>query len=450
MKKTSVRQVLLVWLLSPLLLLYSLGGFADYLIVLPKTSASADRSLLDIALALAQTAQSPSNPQDPRPVRTEEEPVSVHFLITDADNRFIAGDREFPRPPSARADNPLFYENELKGKRFRAVALRLAGSKTGWRILVGKELLSPAQKLSEVFIKIIIPEIFFALIAVYFVFLGIRRGLAPLEELRREIASRSYEDLSPIREEQAPVEMQPMVHAINDLLGKLKTSLKAQKQFIAFAAHQIRTPLAGLKMQVELASQNRNPEEWPNILNQLKTAADRTTHLANQILTLARTESDFNLKDKMQPADLKAVAQSVANEWVPRALVKNIDLGFSLEPVWVQGELRLLRELLVNLIDNAVHYTPSGGHITIRTHIEQGAGLLEVEDNGPGIPEAQRQQVFIRFYRLDENTANNGCGLGLAIVKEIADLHNAEVEIKTPAHGQGTLVCVRFPPKKGH
>jgi two-component system sensor histidine kinase TctE len=240
------------------------------------------------------------------------------------------------------------------------------------------------------------------------------------------------------------------VGALNQLLARLEGALAAQQRFIANAAHQLRTPLAALKMHVELARRENASGEARTLLDMIAGETARAGHLANQLLTLARAEPGSGLPEARQPMNLRDLANRAAQESVRSALNRNIDLGFELEDAWTMGDPMLLRELLANLIDNAVAYSPPGATVTVRSRANSGLAVVEVEDNGPGIPELERERVFERFYRIP-GTAPAGCGLGLAIVREITDRHGARVSLETPASGHGTLARVSFPATRtGH
>jgi two-component system, OmpR family, sensor histidine kinase TctE len=276
------------------------------------------------------------------------------------------------------------------------------------------------------------------------VWFGIGKGLEPLQRLQGDIATRSPRDLRPIREAHAPVEMHSVVRALNDLLLQLASALRTQQQFVANAAHQLRTPLAGLRMQVEYGLRQDNPLEWRRTLETLGSVTERTVHLANQLLTLARTEAGSNQLASMRRLDLRSIVEQVVEQWMPKAIAKDIDLGLGLEAAVVHGDPFLIGELLSNLLDNAISYTPAGGGVTVRSMRRGGATILEVEDNGVGIQEEEREKVFTRFYRI-AGSPGEGCGLGLAIVREIAYLHQGSATIRSPSGGCGTLVAVRFP-----
>jgi two-component system sensor histidine kinase TctE len=292
----------------------------------------------------------------------------------------------------------------------------------------------------------VLPQAILILLAGFAVWYGVGRGLAPLSTLRREIESRSHRDLSALPEEQAPQEVQPLIHAMNDLLARLGAAMSAQQRFIADAAHQLRTPIAGLKTQTELALRQVQLDDVQTTLRQLQTATEQSTRLVNQLLSLARAEPGAKPEHASEKLDLVRLAREATTEWVPRALARNIDLGYDGvdSAGWIEGDSFLVREMLGNLLDNAIRYTQNGGQVTVRVATGGSDVALTVEDNGPGIAEADRERVFERFYRVLGSGAD-GCGLGLAIVREIAMSHRAEVTLAPGAGGQGTVVRVVFP-----
>jgi signal transduction histidine kinase len=280
-----------------------------------------------------------------------------------------------------------------------------------------------------------------AFAAVALLWLGIGQGLRPLDRLRGEIAARSPRDLRPVSELDKPQEVQSLIGALNQLLSRLNAAIASQQRFIANAAHQLRTPLAGLKTHAELARREPSTSELKSLLDMIAGETQRTSHLVNQLLTLARAEPG---EAPSQPVNLHEIVGRDVRDWVQRALGKNIDLGFELEDAWTLGEPLLLRELAANLLDNALAYTQKGGSVTVRTSVRNGESVLEVEDDGPGIPESEREKVFERFYRIAA-TGGEGCGLGLSIVSEIAERHNARVDLAMPPGGRGTLIRAAFP-----
>jgi two-component system sensor histidine kinase TctE len=247
-----------------------------------------------------------------------------------------------------------------------------------------------------------------------------------------------------VRGEDAPDEAQPLVAAVNRLMQQLGEASSAQQKFLATAAHQLRTPLAGLQSRIELAQLETQDPENRRQLAAIHESATRSARLAVQLLSLARAEPGASSADVRSPLDLARLATELVDEWVPRAIARQIDLGFEFESAPVFGSPLLLREMMVNLLHNALEYTPEGGQVTLRTGRLNDVSYLAVEDNGPGIASELRVQVLERFVRLP-GTRGGGSGLGLAIVKEIADAHQAELALLDAPGGQGLLVRVSFP-----
>jgi two-component system sensor histidine kinase TctE len=289
------------------------------------------------------------------------------------------------------------------------------------------------------------------------VWLGIRAGLSPLARLRQQVEGRAPTDLAPLQLASAPRELWSLATAINTLLAAVQNTVATQKRFIGDAAHQLRTPLAGLKSQTEIALQSTTDPELRARLQRVHDSATRSAHLVNQLLTLARAEPESVMAQDRQRFDLHRMAQTLTAEWVPRALKAHIDLGMdelTTQAVWVHANELLIREALTNLIDNALHYAGAGSQVTVRVqpapltpeHLNTPMAVLEVIDNGPGIPAGDKDRVFERFVRATD--AGNGCGLGLAIVKEIVERHAGMVEL-TDAH-PGLCVRVRLPMASGN
>ncbi|MDH5340097.1 MAG: ATP-binding protein, partial [Rubrivivax sp.] len=297
--------------------------------------------------------------------------------------------------------------------------------------------------------------------AVVLVWFALSRGIRPLSELQQRIRRRESTDLSPIAERDVPDEVVPLVRAINDLLGRLDRSVRTQKQFLADAAHQMKTPLAGLRMQAELAERqiDRGQGDAATLkhsLQQIALSSQRAAHMVNQLLAMARAED----REQVMPptsVDLAALTMETVRDFVPAALDRQIDLGYEGPPAGqhttMQGRPVLLRELIRNLVDNALHYTPAGGTVTARVTPDPFGQVLvlQVEDDGPGIAPAERDAVFQPFYRA-LGTQADGSGLGLSIAREIAHQHNAEISVDDAksAHpggprSPGALFTVRFP-----
>jgi two-component system sensor histidine kinase TctE len=286
------------------------------------------------------------------------------------------------------------------------------------------------------------------------VWIGVRVGLRPLLALRDQIARRSARDLAALDEAPVPNEVRPLTHALNRLFATVAQAADAQHRFLANAAHQLRTPLAGLQAQLELLSnelkqQSASDPALRERVARLHFGMQRLGHTANQFLALARAEPSANPAGDFRELDLADLAKDGVAAHFDHALVAHIDLGLEATPARVQASDWLLRELLANLIDNALAYTPPGGTVTVRCgSVGRGRlgsydAFLEVEDDGPGIPEAERTRVFERFYRI-AGGEREGNGLGLAIVEEIARAHAATVELTSGAGGRGARVRVTF------
>lgn len=266
------------------------------------------------------------------------------------------------------------------------------------------------------------------------VWVTVTQGLVPVKRVAREVQSRDAGALTPIPDADLPQEIQPLTHALNDLLSRLHRALDAQRAFIADAAHELRTPLTALKLQIQLAERAGTEEDRKAAFAELRQGFERTTHLVHQLLTLARQEPGA-APARRETVELRSVAQQVVGALAPLAHGRGIE--FSLDaavPATVQGDPEALRAMLTNVIENALRYTPEGGRVTVVIREEGTSALLYVEDSGPGIPEAELPRVFDRFYRVPGTTAQ-GSGLGLAIVKEIAEAHHARVHLANTGHG---------------
>jgi two-component system sensor histidine kinase TctE len=276
------------------------------------------------------------------------------------------------------------------------------------------------------------------------VWIGVRYGLRPLVAVRSQIEARSPRELRPLETATVPAEVRPLVDALNGLFEVLREAARAQREFVADAAHQLRTPITGLLGHLDLLTQDPAAKGLESRLATLRDGVSRVAHSANQLLALARAEPSANLADHFQLTELRPLIERVIERNVDRSVKARLDLGADVGPASIAGSEWLIEDLLGNLVDNALHYTPSGGHVTVRCGGEQSHPYLEVEDDGPGIPEAERGRVRQRFYRLPGSTGY-GCGLGLAIVEEIARLHRADVTIDAGAGGRGTRIRVQFP-----
>lgn len=452
----TLRRQLLVWLSGPLISLWLISTIIDYDIADRFVNLAYDRALLESALDIGRQVKMQDGkiyidlPKAAFDMLQSREQGRVYYRVTGPQGEYIAGDPEIPSIASAPFERVSYYDDVLRGRPIRAVALRVpaqpGSGKGSVLIQVAERINTRTEFAGLIILRMVLPQAILIMLAAFLVWYAVKRSLAPLSSLRREIESRSHRDLSALSESNAPQEVQPLIRAMNDLLQRLSKALETQQRFIADAAHQLRTPVAGIKTQTELALRQTKSEEAQATLRQLHTATEQATRLINQLLSLARSEPGTQITHTMERLDLGVLARDATTEWVPRALARDIDLGYDslAQDATVTGNVFLLREMLNNLLDNAIRYTPGGGHVTVRVTADGGRLALTVEDNGPGIAESDRERVFERFYRVLGSGAE-GCGLGLAIVREIAIGHNAEIALGQGAGGVGTAVRISFP-----
>lgn len=452
----SLRDHLMNWLLTPLFVLWLFSTIAGYVATLNYANKPYDMVLLERAQAVAELHRLGSGQErlDFRPVLPDGAspgmPDRVFYTVGDGAGNKLAGNADIARPLSHRGgkNGPQFGDGERGGEKTRVVSLVFPGvdGERPLQLYMAETVHQRQALIRGILANIVIPQLLLILIAVGAVWYALKRGLAPLERLRREVSRRRRDDLSRLDETQAPSEVRPLIAAVNGLLERLNQLLQVQQRFVADAAHQLRTPFAGLKTQAELALREDDPARKQHALEFILTSARHGAHLVNQLLALARNEPGGRWEETFAPLELNQLAQDCTVRWVPMALEKHIDLGF--EGMDVQAPLRgdadSLSEMLGNLIDNAIRYTPEGGRVTVGVGYELGGAVLRVEDNGPGIPPEHRERVFERFYRV-LGSGQSGSGLGLAIVAEVVKRHGATIFLGEGNNGAGLAVSVCFP-----
>lgn len=452
-----LQRKLLAWLLGPLSVLLVLDAGAAWWSSLRFSNLAYDRALHEIAREIVLHVRSNANGP-----RLEMSQATENVLLVDQEDhlfyklegeqgQLLGGDPALPDPPPAkgRKGQPQFYNGEVRGEPVRMVAASMpVGEGPGVprvRVLVAETLHKRTQLAWEMVASVVLPQLLLIVMATAAVWFGVSRGLRPLQRLRAAVSNRSHLDLSPIAMHDVPGEVRPVVAEVNELMARLGQTLDFQSRFVADAAHQLKTPVSGLKAQIELALREQDPGRVRHSLGQLYVSADRLSRLVRQLLSLARNEPGAVVQ--LEPLDLEAFALDVSMDWVPQALKRGIDLGFegSDAPVRILAERDRLRELLNNLVDNAIRYSQPGGRVTVRTGM-QGANhcVLSISDDGPAIPVAERQRIFERFHRL-LGTQEDGSGLGLAIVSEIASLHAARIDLEEDTDGVGNTFHVTFP-----
>jgi len=455
LKPQSLRAQLLSRLTLPLLIVVILDASVSYYVALHYADQAYDSWLLDSAKSLAQEVKAQKDK-----VTFELPPIAVEVFRWDAmDKTFfkveslsagiIAGDKGLPSPSitAIGRDEAIYSDGEIQGQKVRIVSVLTtptADDTDDVLISVAETLHKRRSMMNEILLAVVLPQLLLVLITGFHIWTGINRGLSPLNDLAKLIAQRSARDMNPIADVGVPLEVRALTHTINALLHRLGANLKTQQRFIENAAHQLRTPLAGLKVQAERALQTDNLETMKPAMAHMKNSVDRVAHLSMQLLALARSESLSQSAREFNAIDLVAITRDCCMDWVPKALERNIELEFDAPaaPVRVMGDETLLRELLSNLLDNAICYGNAGGHISVKIEATPEPNLI-IEDDGPGIQVNEIDKIFERFYRIP-GSRGEGCGLGLAIVKEIADLHAARIIIGPGYAGCGTRIDVVF------
>jgi len=437
--RSSISRQLVLWLAIPLMLLALCGALVHYFNNVAPGVLTSDRRLKEAAIAVAAHVHVKDGQISLE--RSEAAPRlpaadSVLFAVRDTQGHLIDGDARLPAVPMAIT--------QLDHRSIRSVTTRFEIS--GGAVLVTvadmRSIAEPAARYG--LMSTLLWDFVQLDITLVLVWVGIQLGLRPVKRLREEIAARSPQDLRPIDEATVPREIAPAVVTLNRLFAALRSSVQSQQQFIANTAHQLRTPLTGLQAQLDLLIAESAAEPVKGRLLTLQEGIRQLAHSANQLLTLARADPAVNIASKQQTVALDAIVGDVAARFFDRALQSHIDLGIDVTAASISADPALIDDLLSNLVDNALKYTPAGGSVTASTGQVNGKAHITVEDTGPGIPEADRERVRQRFYRLP-NSPGHGSGLGLAIVDEIAGLYGATVTIGPGSAGNGARIVVRFP-----
>ena len=448
-----LRTQLLTWLLVPLFVLLTADTLVSYWVALNFSQRAHDRTLVEVAREVSLHLRGTNGsltldmPPEARRVLLVDPVDRLHFEVTSLNGRRIDGEA---LPPARGNAAEVFYDAEFEGEPVRIVELRLspdpAGGRAGAVVRVAETKIKRKELANEILLSVVLPQVLLILIACVVVWVGVVRGLSPLQRLQRAVASRSGRDRSPVAVDNVPGEVSPLLHSINELLLRLDHVLTLQSRFVSDAAHQLKTPMASLKTQFEVAMRETDPQRMRDALQEIHPRLDRLSRLVSQLLSLARNEPDAVSAVTLAPLDLDALVLDVTTDWVPEALKKHIDLGFegAGQPVRVMGDPVRLRELLDNLLDNAVRYSRDGGRITVR--VAATPPTVDVNDDGPGIPPEERARVFERFHRL-LGSGQDGSGLGLAIAQEIAHLHGGEITLREDStDGIGNTFSVLLPP----
>ena len=451
----SLKRLLLLWLLLPQLLLWLVGGALTYRIALSYAEKGVDQSLTQSVLSLARQVKPVGSgllidfPRAAQDIIEQDPKDRVSYMVSSPPGSFLLGNGKLPSPvlnTPPTTGEPLLYNVSMDGKPMRVALLEVnygePNSPQRMRVQVAKSLAVQQRIAAGLVTDILTPLLVLGLLLSVLVYGGISRGLRPLKRLQAQLGDRrepSLSALAPIEMTEAPQEVHALAGAVNQLLSAVRRSLGQEKRFLNDAAHQLRTPLAGLISQTELALTETDPQALQERLGKVLSGAQRSAHLVHQLLSLARNEAEV----KLQTLDAAALAREVAREWTPRALTAGIDLGYEGDDsLLIKGEKLLLHEALSNLLDNALLYAGPGSVVTLRVRCQDNHAVIEVEDNGPGLSPADLLHVFERFWRA--SSLPGGCGLGLAIVNEIAHRHGGQATALS-VQPQGLLIRLSLP-----
>jgi two-component system sensor histidine kinase TctE len=453
-RQISLRRGLLLRLLAPLLTLLLISGVGTYWLALHFSNQVYDAWLYDSVNSLALLVDREGDHAScDLPVAAEEiflwdETDSIYFTVRGERSGILAANAQLPDIPAGATRYRDAYLDDVAGdaRAMRMIALELDAERAGERVWVQvAETGTKRQRLAQtIFLAVLLPQIGLIAAATIAVNLGVLQGLKPLARLSKRLGAQNPTRLQPVPDAGVPEEVLPLTQALNALLAGLHEVMEAQRTFIANAAHQLRTPLTGIKLNSERAIREQGSEPTPT-LQQLCVSADRAARLANQLLSLARAESGLRGLRHTARVDVLALARERGAEWVPRALSKNLELSLQCpeDKALVTGDPLLIGEALDNLLDNAIKYHDGPGSITV--DISPGERTrIAVDDNGPGIAPELQARVFDRFNR-GARVGSNGNGLGLSIVAEIASALMGRAWIETGASGRGTRAVLELP-----
>jgi two-component system sensor histidine kinase TctE len=376
----------------------------------------------------------------------------VYYDVTTADGSRLFGNARLAAPPGLPADgSPYFYDTGVLGKSVRVVAMRVMAPRDPLSNPLMVQFAETTNKRDALIAKILLstvgPQVILLLLAALAIWHSVASGLRSVDAIAGRLALYRPDRADPLPSpDDAPAEVRPLLAALHQVVNKLADAQAGQQRFITNASHQLRTPLAALQVQAERALREPDPIKHSEALQSVLKSLKRLRHLSHQLLMLARAEPVGSEALSLRPLDLAALAREVLGNWTDAAIDAAVDLGYEGPSggVRVRGEPHLLQELIGNLVDNAMRYSGRGARVTVIVADGGSGARLEVEDDGPGIPENERLRVLERFYRRP-GAEGEGSGLGLSIAREIVNRHDAEMHIESGTNGKGTRVVVDFP-----
>lgn len=438
----SLRRQLLAWLLPVAAISLLAGTLGVYLIALNASAEALDQGLADATDIYVENLRAhpeaagrdlPPRAQRVLEVTSEDR---VFFSLLDAEGRLLAGESRLAEDqPWGTLQAPSFFDVTHSGYWLRGISVVFEAGGKAKHLILATTALKREKLMDNILLGMVAPQTMLFLATIALVWAGISQGLAPLATLRAEIGQRSHRDLRPLDGDSAPEELRPIVEDINRLFARLAGAIESQRNFIADAAHQLRTPVAGLLAQVESSGTAAdNPA--------LAATTRRLSHLVAQLLALSRAEP--GMEPELAEFDLAALIRDAANEWLPQAFRRDLDVGFDLAETRIYGSAHAFREMLANLVDNAIRYGRVEGHIVVRCRSSANEAVIQVDDDGPGIPAELREKVFERFYRVP-GTQADGCGLGLPIVAGLLRQHHGRIALSEAPELGGLRVEMHVP-----
>jgi len=447
LRKTLIRRLTISFAFSLLLLI----PLIYQLIHLPASHAydqdvSDDtRSLIPFLKVSNGIAHFDISPEAEQVLKTDSRD-QVFFLVLGPGNRFLAGDPGLPVPRMRRPPGkPLMYNAAYRGNNVRASAIEYKLNDQKFLFITAETVLKRDILTRDSIIVTLLSAVTLIIVSTVNVWYSTSHALVPLNRIRSALQSMQQSNLEPLDEKTVPAEIRPLVQEFNGLLRRLDKSVEVQQRFVANAAHQLRTPLAGVRTQLELLRDSGDDGMRDQRLTQSIAAIDRLSHLVHQMLALISSTPGGREVSVQALVNIADVIRERSTEWVRAADARDVDLGFELYSAQVYGDALLIGEMIANLVDNAQRYSPFGAAVTIRCETRNGHAVIEVEDDGPGIPPEECSLVFERFYRRAASANIAGSGLGLSIVREVVQGLGGTVSICTPPRGRGCLVRVKVP-----
>jgi two-component system, OmpR family, sensor histidine kinase TctE len=446
----SIRRRLLVTLFLPAAVVLLAGLVADYLFALRPFTQIYDRVMLESALVIAAHVQPDQDgqlrltlPPDALTALQSDSQDSIFFRVATADGAFVAGDADLPVSESL-ASNPAQFDAEYRGAPVRVVSYRTYTGNRAFTVTMGETTHKRDALRDRVLLSALLADALVLGLILALIYISVRMSLGPLREVEEQVSRRSAGDLTPLAVGQAPTEIHSMVKALNRLFRVVRETAASQRQFLDNAAHQLRTPLAGIQAQLELMAADEKDASRQERLRRILDGARRMSRTTQELLMLARADEAANPNWQLEEVDLASIVESAIASDLAAAEAEGIDLGAQIQAASVEGVSWLLAEAVRCLVDNAIAHTPRGGSVTVGCGVDGGAPYLEVVDTGIGIPAVERERVVERFFRAT-NARGVGSGLGLAIVNDVVGLHSGQLAIGAGQGGVGTAVRITFP-----